>query len=356
MSKREITLSRAIFEAIDQKMAQDEKVYIIGLGVPDPKGLFGTTLGLFEKYGSDRVMDMPVSENGMTGVCIGSALMGMRPIMTHQRVDFFLLALDQLINNGAKWHYMFGGQSSVPMVIRLLIGRGWGQGPQHSQTLHSFFAHIPGLKVVMPSNPYDAKGLLISSIEDDNPVVFLEHRWLHNVFGDVPEQIYRVPLGKAKILRMGNEITVITSSHMTLEAFKALSYLEDCSIELIDLRSIRPLDKETIFQSVKKTGRVLVVDQDWKTGGFASEIMALITEELFSFLKAAPERLTYPDYPCPTSWHLSNDYYPTAKDISLKILQMLNRETKAIALLNEIIKQRLEKPLDVPDATFKGPF
>lgn len=353
---RIIQFSQAIFEATDQMMAQDERVYIMGLGVPDPKGLFGTTLGLEKKYGSDRVLDMPTSENAMTGVCIGSAIMGMRPIMTHQRVDFFLLGLDQLINNAAKWHYMFGGQAKVPMVIRMLIGRGWGQGPQHSQTLHSLFAHIPGLKVVMPANPFDAKGLLISAIEDDNPVIFLEHRWLHGIFGEVPEEIYRVPIGKAKVLREGTDITVITSSHMTLEGWKALSYLEGCSVELIDLRSIRPLDKETIFNSVKKTGKVLVVDQDWKTGGFASEIISLITEEMFSHLEIAPQRLTYPDYPCPTSWHLSNYYYPTAKDIALKTLEMLQKPAKAKALLEEIISQRLAKPLDVPDASFKGPF
>lgn len=356
MQNRELPFSQAIFEATDQMMGLDPKVYIIGLGVPDPKGLFGTTLGLEKKYGNERVLDMPISENALTGVCIGSALMGMRPIMTHQRVDFFLLALDQLINNGAKWHFMFGGQAKVPLVIRILIGRGWGQGPQHSQTLHSLFAHIPGLKVVMPSNPYDAKGLLISAIEDDNPVIFLEHRWLHNIFGEVPEAVYRVPIGKAKVMKEGKDITVISSSHMTLESFRALSWLDGCSVELIDLRTIRPFDKETLFNSVKKTGRVLVVDQDWKTGGFAAEILSSITEELFPFLKAAPQRLTYPDYPCPTSWHLSNYYYPTAKDIALKVLEMLEKPIKAKALLQEIISQRLNKPLDVPDASFKGPF
>src|SRR5579872_1970482 len=189
---RQIKYHEAILEATDQIMELDPRVYLMGLGAPDPKGIFGTTSGLGKKYGPNRVMDMPTSENAMTGIAIGSAIEGMRPIMTHQRVDFFLLALDQLINNGAKWHYMFGGQMKVPLVIRLIIGRGWGQGPQHSQSLQSFFAHIPGLKVVMPSNPYDAKGLLISAIEDDNPVVYLEHRWLHGIFGEVPKEIYRI--------------------------------------------------------------------------------------------------------------------------------------------------------------------
>ena len=219
---RQLKFYEAIREATDQKMAQDPNIYLMGLGVPDPKGIFGTTSGLAEKYGPNRVMDMPTSENAMTGIAIGSAILGMRPIMTHQRVDFFILALDQLINNAAKWHYMFGGQMKVPLVIRLIIGRGWGQGPQHSQSLHSFFAHVPGLKVVMPSTPQDAKGLLISAIEDDNPVVYLEHRWLHNTFGEVSPDPTPIPIGKAKIVRPGTDITIVAASHMVLEALAAI--------------------------------------------------------------------------------------------------------------------------------------
>lgn len=358
MHKREIKFHQAILEATDQMMTADPSVYVMGLGVPDPKAVFGTTLGLQEKYGADRVMDMPASENAMTGVAIGSALVGMRPIMVHQRVDFFLLALDQLINNAAKWRYMFGGKASVPLVIRLLIGRGWGQGPQHSQTLHSIFTHIPGLKVVMPSSCYDAKGLLISAIEDNNPVIFIEHRWLHNIFGEVPEEMYRVPIGKAKILKEGNDITLIACSQMTLEAWRALKILEaeGISAELIDLRTIRPLDKEMILNSVKKTSRALVIDPDWKTGGFASELLAIISEEVFDNLKCAPARLTYPDFPCPTSWALSNHYYPTSKDVALKVLEMMGKQHRTFALVNEILEQRLKQPLDVPDAAFTGPF
>ncbi|MFQ5482693.1 MAG: dehydrogenase E1 component subunit alpha/beta, partial [Nitrospinaceae bacterium] len=184
---REITFSQALHEAADHCLAEDPSVYVLGLGVPDPKGVFGTTAGLQEKYGPDRVMDMPVSENAMTGVAIGSAMTGMRPIMTHQRIDFMLLSLDQVINNAAKWHYMFGGQLKAPLVIRLLVGRGWGQGPQHSQSLQALFAHIPGLKVVCPFSPHDAKGLLIAAVRDPNPVIFIEHRWLHGLYGPVPE-------------------------------------------------------------------------------------------------------------------------------------------------------------------------
>ena len=355
---REIKFSEAILEATDQLMALDPKVYLMGLGVPDPKGIFGTTLGLAEKYGPNRVMDMPISENGMTGVAIGSALVGMRPIMTHQRTDFFLLALDQLINNGAKWHYMFAGKMKVPLVIRLVIGRGWGQGPQHSQSLHALFAHVPGLKVVMPSNAYDAKGLLVSAVEDDNPVIYLEHRWLHNIFTDVPEEVYRVPLGKAKILQEGSDVTVIACSHMTLEAWKAAKMLaeEKISIEIIDLRTIKPLDKETILQSVRKTGRVVVADPDWKSCGLASEIIALIAENAHEELKAPPRRITYPDSYTPTSWALANHYYPTAKDIAAAIYQLMGYPTHAKKLIEAMLQAKMHEPLDVPDKSFTGPF
>src|ERR1700722_19529669 len=211
---RELKFSQSIHEATDLCLAADPSVYLMGLGVPDPKGVFGTTLNLREKYG-DRVLDMPTAENGMTGVALGSALCGMRPIMVHQRLDFALLAVEQLVNQAAKWHYMFGGQKSAPIVIRLIVGRGWGQGPQHSQSLHSWFAHIPGLKVVAPATAYDAKGLLISSIEDNNPVMFIEHRWLHGITGNVPEGMYRVPIGKSRVVRTGKDITIVGISYMT---------------------------------------------------------------------------------------------------------------------------------------------
>ncbi len=355
---RQIKYHEAILEATDQIMELDPKVYIMGLGVPDPKGIFGTTTGLEKKYGSERVQDMPTSENAMTGIAIGSAINGMRPIMTHQRVDFFLLAMDQLTNNAAKWHYMFGGKMKVPMVIRLIIGRGWGQGPQHSQTLHSFFAHIPGLKVVMPSNPYDAKGLLISAVEDDNPVVYLEHRWLHGIFGDVPKELFRVPIGKAKVVREGTDVTVIACSQMTLEAFKAAQWLQKdgISVEIIDIRSLKPLDKETLLDSIRKTGRLVVADPDWKTVGFSAEILAIAAEEAFSFLKCPPIRITYPDRLTPTSWALSNHYYPTAKHIASEILKMMQKPTRAKELLEEILKQFMHEPMDVPDKEFTGPF
>ncbi|MCP5468959.1 MAG: alpha-ketoacid dehydrogenase subunit beta [Chlamydiales bacterium] len=348
--------SEAILEATDQLLAQDESVYVMGLGAPDPKGIFGTTVGLVDKYGPERIQDMPTSENAMTGIAIGSAIVGMRPLMTHQRVDFALLALDQIINNAAKWHYMFGDQMRVPLTIRLVMGRGWGQGPQHSQSLHSLFAHIPGLKVVMPSNPYDAKGLLISAVEDDDPVIYLEHRWLHNITGEVPSEMYRVPIGKAKVVEEGTDVTIVASSHMTLEAFRALKYLEGISVELIDLRSVKPLDTETILNSVRKTGHVVIADPDWKMCGFGAEVAAVIAEEAFGDLKAPLKRVSYPDRHSPTSWLLANHYYPTAEDIACCVLEMLGKKTASKALLQKLLDKKMGIPLDQPDKSFTGPF
>ncbi len=358
MLKRQLSYSAAILEATDQAMEKDPTIFITGLGVPDPKGIFGTTSGLEQKYGTERVFDMPTSENGMTGVAIGAAIAGMRPLMTHQRVDFFILALDQLINNAAKFHYMFGNQLTVPIVIRLIIGRGWGQGPQHSQSLQSIFAHIPGLKVVMPSTPYDAKGLLAAALEDNNPVIYLEHRWLHSVFGEVPQESYKVPIGKAKVMKEGTDVTLVCCSHMALEAYRAVPWLEEegVSVELIDVRSLKPLDEETILNSVRKTGRLAVADPDWKFAGFAAEILASVSENALFSLKAPPVRICYPDRFVPTSWALSNHFYPTAKTIAMEILKMMGKPVKAKSILEEILRESAQLPLDVPNKQFNGPF
>ena len=351
--ERIISYYKAINEAICQSMNLDKSVICYGLGVTDPKGIFSTTSGLEACFGKDRVFDMPTSENAMTGIAIGASLNGMRPIMTHQRLDFFLLAMDQLVNNAAKWHYMFGGQSSVPITIRLIIGRGWGQGPTHSQSLHSWFAHIPGLKVVMPSTAYDAKGLLLSAIFDNNPVIFMEHRWLHNFLGDVPEEDYRVPIGKARILKEGNDITIISLSYMTIEALHAIEVLEKNGIssELIDLRTISPIDWETIYSSVKKTGRVIVLDIANETLSVAGEIIARISMELFDYLKIAPKRIALPDLPTPTSPALTKVYYKRAEDIAEMVGKMFDKELS----IEEIIMNR-KTPHDVPGDWFKGPF
>ncbi len=354
---RQITYASAINEAIDACLQDDSSVFIMGEGVPDPKGIFGTTSGLRKKYGPTRVMDMPVAENGMTGICIGAALRGMRPILTHQRVDFALLSLDQIINNAAKWHFMFGGQNCVPLVIRMIIGRGWGQGAQHSQSLQSVFAHIPGLKVIMPTTPYDAKGMMIAAIRDNNPVISLEHRWLYGLKDHVPEESFTVPLGKARRVKTGEEISIVASSHMTVEALRAVQFLEQkgISIDLIDLRTIKPLDEEMIFDSVRKTGRLLVVDAGWTTLGVAGEIIARVTEEIFSSLKTAPARLALPDLPIPSSPALAKDFYPGYRQIVERVLVMLDKsESERQSWLSEIPSDR--HPHDVPDPTFMGPF
>ena len=350
---RELKFFQAINEAIDLCMDKDPAVYIMGLGVPDPKGIFGTTLGLQPKYGSMRVMDMPTSENGMTGVAIGSALVGMRPIMTHQRIDFVLLAIEQIVNQAANWHYMFGGKMHIPLVIRMIIGRGWGQGPQHSQSLQAWFAHVPGLKVVMPTTPYDAKGLLISSIEDNNPVIFIEHRWLYNTTGHVPDEVYRVPLGQARVAKEGNDITIATTSYMTLEALQATEILavDGIKAEVIDIRTLRPLDESLILESVHKTGHLVVADTGWRTGGFSAEIVARIAEEALSDLKCPPRRVALPDCPTPTTPALANHYYPRAVHIVATVKRMLGVNVDDSAWHPDT-----SIPLDVPDMSFTGPF
>jgi len=350
---RTITFAQAINEALFQAMEMDDNVICYGLGVPDPKGVFGTTLGLQERFGPERVFDMPASENAMTGVAIGASLNGIRPVMTHQRVDFFLLAMDQLVNNAAKWHYMFGGKTCVPITIRLIIGRGWGQGPTHSQNLQAWFAHIPGLKVVMPATAADAKGLLLSSIFDDNPVIFLEHRWLHNLEGEVPKNDFRIPIGKAERLKTGEDISIVSFSYMTVEALHAIEFLETngISAELINLRSIKPIDWEMIFSSVSKTGRLLALDTGPESGSMAGEVIARASSNCFDALKQAPRRLTLPDIPTPTSLALTKVFYKRAEDIANVAGSMLGKGFNVTPL------QMQRKFLhDVPGDWFKGPF
>jgi acetoin:2,6-dichlorophenolindophenol oxidoreductase subunit beta len=351
--KLKTTFAKAINDGISVAMEKDPNVICYGLGADDPLGVFGTTLGLQERFGKQRVFDMPTSENAMTGVAIGASLNGIRSVMTHQRLDFFLLAMDQLVNNAAKWHYMFGGHNSVPITIRLILGRGWGQGPTHSQNLQAWFAHIPGLKVVMPTTAADAKGLLLSSIFDDNPVVFLEHRWLHNQEGDVPEGDVREPLGKAKLLHKGNDISIVSMSYMTVEALHAVEHMETQGIlcDVLDLRTISPLDWEMVFNSVKKTGRLLVLDTGVATGSVAGEIVARVSMDLFSDLKQAPQRLTLPDFPTPTSPALTGNFYISSEHIIQQVGKMMNKKvsTESLALQRKF-------PNDVPGDWFKGPF
>jgi pyruvate/2-oxoglutarate/acetoin dehydrogenase E1 component len=342
---RKISFAESINEAIALAMRQSENVITYGLGVPDPKGVFGTTLNLQEEFGSERVFDTPTSENAMTGIGIGAAINGLRPIMVHQRLDFFLLAMDQLINNAAKWRVMFGGNSNVPITIRLIIGHGWGQGPTHSQNLQAIFSHIPGLKVVIPTTAYDAKGLLLESIFDEDPVIFLEHRWLHGLQSDVPEGDYRIPIGEAALVREGDDLTIVSLSYMTIEAMHAIEELNNLGIscDLLDLRSTSPLDWSKVFQSVKKTGRLLALDS--ASGSFS------ISSEVVANLKCAPKRLALDDIPSPTSFGLTKDYYIGAKEIFETALKILNKSSANTS--NKFLK---DHPHDVPGDWFKGPY
>ena len=346
---RVVKYSEAISEALVQAMECDEKVFIMGEGVDDPKGVFGTTAEAYKKFGGDRVFDTPLSENAVTGIGIGAALAGMRPVMVHARVDFLMLAMDQIINHAAKWKYMYGGAMNAPIVIMAIIGKGWGQGSQHSQALHSLFAHIPGLKVVMPSNSYDAKGLLISSIQDDSPVSFLAHRSFFDQRAYVPENLFSAPLGEGEIYRWGNDVTIVAASAMVWEARKAALALKKEGIfaEVIDLRTIKPIDEEIILNSVKKTGRLIVADVGHTICGVASEVSALAAEQAFEYLKAPIIRVALADIPTPTSYALEEIYYKGAKDIVIAARKLMGAK-------GGDEKNNLE--FGSLDRDFRGPF
>jgi|ERR1051325_364585 pyruvate dehydrogenase E1 component beta subunit len=317
---RSLSFKDAIREAIDQAMCHDSRVFAIGLDADDKFGVFGSMLNLSHP---ERVIGTPVSENAMTGVALGAALNGSRPIYIHLRVDFMLLAMDQIVNYISKWRYMTRGKVKVPLVIRTVIGRGWGCGAQHSQTLGGMFAHFPGLKVVMPSNPYDVKGLFLAAVKDDWPVVFIEHRWLYKNTGPVPEEMYVLPLGKGRVVRPGKALTIVATSLAVVDTQNAISKYE-LDVELIDPRCLRPLDEQVILDSVRKTGRLLVIDYDFPACGFAAEVCALVAEKVSSQLKAPLQRMTFPDSPMPASGLLEKAYYPNADTIAARIKAMLN--------------------------------
>lgn len=350
---RQIKFVEAINEAMHVAMKLDSTVICYGLGVNDPKAIFGTTSNLQSAFGASRVFDMPTSENAMTGVAIGASLNGIKPVMVHQRLDFFLLAMDQLVNAAAKWHYMFGNQISVPITIRLILGRGWGQGPTHSQNLQAWFAHIPGLKVVMPSTPESAKGLLLASIFDPNPVLFLEHRWLHNSIGNVPEGDSRYAIGPIRTARFGTDFTIVASSYMVVEALHAAKYLETEGIEceVVDLNTVNPIDWEGIYSSVEKTGRLIALDTGYATGSVSAEIIARVAMNRMSNLKCAPVRLAMPDVPEPTSFGLTIGFFIRAGEIASTAMNMVGKDgNRALLALKEPV------PHDIPGAWFTGPF
>ncbi len=316
----------ALHEALSYKMATDENVFLLGQGVDDPGAMFGVTKGFKEIYGPLRVFDTPVSEEGMMGICNGAALSGMRPVYFHNRPDFLLLAFNQIVNHGSKLHWMDHGQNCVPLVIWSAIGRGWGSGPQHSQAIQGLLLSVPGIKIVMPSTPYDAKGLMISAIEDNNPVIIIEHRWLMRREGGVPQHPYKIPIGIGIHRLKGCDCTVVGTSHaidLAYLAAKQLKKEQAIQAEVIDLRSLKPLDKNIILESVKKTGKLLIVDTGWTMGGVSGEIGAFVAEEGFSFLKAPIRRIGLPDCPSPAGNVLENIYYPSVETMKKGICDLI---------------------------------
>jgi pyruvate dehydrogenase E1 component beta subunit len=325
---RTISYAKAINEALHQIIAEDSRAFLIGQGVTSPWYVGSTTIGLINEFGSKRIIDTPTSENCITGVALGAALAGMHPILCYPRMDFMYYAMDQIANHIANWHYMFGGQLSAPVAIWAIINRGDEQAAQHSQALQAIFAHIPGLKVVMPSTPYDAKGLLVASVKDGNPVVYIDDRWLYEYEGEVPEELYSVPIGKGIVRREGDDVTVVATSYMVHEALKAALDLdkEGVQVEVVDLRSLKPLDEQLLLKSIEKTRRLVVVDGGWKTCGVAAEISARIAESIaFKMLKAPIVRVTLPDTPAPSSSVLEKVYYPNAESLVLAVRKVLEK-------------------------------
>ncbi|RAS86389.1 alpha-ketoacid dehydrogenase subunit beta [Priestia endophytica] len=315
---REITYLEAVREAMSQEMRQNEDVFILGEDIGVYGGAFGVTRGMIEEFGPERVRNTPISEAAIAGGAVGAALTGMRPILELQFSDFITIAMDQLVNQAAKTRYMFGGKGKVPMVVRTPAGSGTGAAAQHSQSLEAWMAHIPGLKVVQPSNAYDAKGLLKAAMDDDNPVIFYEHKLLYRTQCDVPEEQYSIPLGKADIKRKGKDVTIVATAIMVHKALEAAAELEKegIEVEIIDPRTIVPLDEETIIESVKKTGRLIVVHEAVKRGGFGGEIASMIAEsEAFDYLDSPIKRLGGLAVPIPYNPTLEKAVVPQVPDI-----------------------------------------
>jgi pyruvate dehydrogenase E1 component beta subunit len=321
-----ITFRDAIREALIEEMERDREVFLMGEDIQSYGGPFKITEGLTARFGKDRLLDMPISESAFVGAAMGAALMGMRPVVELMFSDFLPLVMDQLVNHAAKMCYSYGGKASVPMVLRAPFGAGTSSGLQHSQSLEAWVMHSPGLKVVMPATPADAKGLLKTAIRDDDPVIFLEHRLLYATKGEVPAGEYTVPLGKAAVSREGNDVTVVATAMMVHKALEAAGQLEKegVEVEVLDLRSLVPLDEETIIQSVSKTGKLLIVHEACRTGGMAGEIAAIVAKEAFGYLDAPIERITAPDTPVPFSAPMEKFFIPQIPEIVGRIRKMVS--------------------------------
>jgi pyruvate dehydrogenase E1 component beta subunit len=356
---RILSTGDAIREGLTEVAKKDPAVIFLAEGVADPTAVFGTIKDLPKHIAPERIIEMPVSENGLCGVAIGAAMMGKRPVISFHRVEFALLAMEQMVNNAAKAHYISRGRHRVPLVLRLVVGRGWGQGPEHSQSLETMFALVPGLKVLMPCYPRDAKGMMISAVEDDNPVIVIEHRWVHYVQGQVPAGYYTEPLDGPRLVHQGKDLTIVSTSYMTLEAVRAAEQLEKIgvSVDVFDLRVVRPLILDRVFASVAKTGRLMTVDTGFRKFGIGAEIVSEVVANCFDRLKAPPVRIGLPDHPTPSSRGLVPGLYPDAPRIVREAGAELGLAAEKIeALVAELDAKRKNLPVDVPDPFFKGPF
>jgi len=324
---RSISYAEAIREATDQALGLSDQVIVLGQLVDTPSGIFGTTTGLADKHGADRVQDYPVSENLMTAAALGAALTGLRPVVCHQRLDFMIYSMDAITNWLALWRFKSNGKSSVPVTIRAIVGKGWGQGPQHSKSLHAWFAHLPGLRVAMPATAFDAKGLLLESIFGEDPTIIIEGRGLFSMKEEVPEKPYRVRFGKALVRRAGRDATLVALGSMVPPAMRAADILakEGVSVEVVDPRTISPLDRQTILESAAKTGRLVVAEPGWQSFGAAAEIVSMATEAIGSDFKSNPVRVAFPDSHTPMSMTLEKIYYPGELEIAEAIRRTLKK-------------------------------
>ncbi len=313
----ELSFSEALNLAQRQAMELDPDVFVFGLGVDRSGAIFGSTANLVDTFGPRRVFDTPVSEHALTAMAAGAANVGLRPVLVHQRIDFTLHSMDQIVNWISLWHFKSAGRSTMPLVIRAIVGKGWGQGPQHAKSLHPLFAHLPGMQVVMPSSPVEAKGLLLASIFSNSPTIFIEGRSLYSMTEQVPDDPYFIRLGKACIHTPGKDVTLVSFGSMMPAALEAATRARDLGkdVEVIDLRTVAPLDVGTVCQSVERTGRLVVAEPGWGRFGVAGEIIATVAERLGPQLKAAPRRVTWPDSHVPMSAPLEALFYPTAETV-----------------------------------------
>lgn len=312
-----LSFAQAINSALRQAMELDPGVFVYGIGADGRSGIFGTTTGLVEQFGQRRVFDTPIAEAGLSALAAGAANAGLRPVLVHQRLDFMLYAMDQVVNWMAPWRFMSGGQAKMPVTIRAIVGKGWGQGPQHTKSLHAWFAHVPGLQVVMPGSPAEAKGVLLSSIMSDDPTLFIEGRSLFTMQEDVPDDPYFIRLGQALVRSKGADVTLVTMGSMLPLCIQATETLRgrDIAVELIDLRCLMPLDLPAVLASVKKTGRLVVAEPGWRMYGAAAEIIASVSEALGDQMRSRPRRVTWPHSAVPTSSKLEEQFYPTSDDV-----------------------------------------